>query len=176
MAEKMRNHGSVEVKWRRPRTLNEAARLVDTANERVAKWVKASRIRGATWEQVAVALGITRQAAWSRFHGQCSGIVKQPEQRLLAGALSTLELRGFRVKQADKWIRELVRIARANGQSWDEIARELGVRRQTAWERYGTASKPATDVHASVPTGIRTEGHRGTLPASLESGLSAVVC
>ena len=45
-------------------------------------------------------------------------------------------------------VNDLVRWAREDGASWEEIAKELGVTRQAAWERYG---KGVEDPHPPTP-------------------------
>jgi hypothetical protein len=49
------------------------------------------------------------------------------------------QLHDARVQRDTATIRvnDLVRWAREDGASWEEIAKELGVTRQAAWERYG---------------------------------------
>jgi hypothetical protein len=39
----------------------------------------------------------------------------------------------------EKWQRKAVRVAREQGQTWDEIGKACGVSRQAAWERFNEA-------------------------------------
>jgi len=128
-----------EPPWLRtpPASLNEAALRAAYARGRVLKWVRISRFRGGSWQQIAVALRISRQAAWSRFRQQPIIRNVHDDERLLTGALKVLGLWGIRMQEAEKWTEELVHQARVAGWSWGRIGSELGVRRQTAWERFG---------------------------------------
>ena len=40
------------------------------------------------------------------------------------------------VDEAERELREAVRAARADGATWEEIGDALGVKKQTAWERF----------------------------------------
>lgn len=42
--------------------------LFDAARERLTRSVDQAKANGATWEEIADTLGVTRQAAWDRFH------------------------------------------------------------------------------------------------------------
>ena len=48
-------------------TLPAASAAVNDASERVREHVDMLRMRGVSWERIASALGVTRQAAWERF-------------------------------------------------------------------------------------------------------------
>jgi DNA-directed RNA polymerase specialized sigma24 family protein len=48
-----------------------------------------------------------------------------------------LQILRFASETAQSALRSAVAMARAEGMSWDEIGRWLGVSRQAAWERYG---------------------------------------
>ena len=51
-----------------------------------------------------------------------------------------LQLRRDRTKanaSFDKQEAQVIALIRAKGYSWEDIGRELGVTRQSAWERYG---------------------------------------
>jgi DNA-directed RNA polymerase specialized sigma24 family protein len=48
-------------------TLPAAAAAVSDASEKVREHVDMLRLRGVSWERIASALGVTRQAAWERF-------------------------------------------------------------------------------------------------------------
>jgi hypothetical protein len=50
--------------------LSATAETAAAVEEALATWVKVARTQGATWAQVGVALGVTRQSAWQRFSGQ----------------------------------------------------------------------------------------------------------
>lgn len=45
-----------------------AARLVEEANGRLTAAVRQARDVGMSWSQIAECLGVTRQAAWGRWH------------------------------------------------------------------------------------------------------------
>ncbi|MQY02807.1 hypothetical protein ACRB68_08420 [Actinomadura sp. RB68] len=47
--------------------LPQLAAAVDQAEAGLRAWVRELRRRGATWEQIAQALGVTRRSAWERF-------------------------------------------------------------------------------------------------------------
>ena len=51
-------------------TLPAAAGAVDLAEEKLRQHVEMIRNRGISWERIAGALGVTRQAAWGRFSGE----------------------------------------------------------------------------------------------------------
>ena len=51
-------------------TLPAAAAAVDLAEEKLREHVAMVRQRGISWERIAGALGVTRQAAWGRFSGE----------------------------------------------------------------------------------------------------------
>lgn len=135
---KPRTLDAVDVNWnRRLKTLAETAKLARLADQRIEQFVKVSRERGATWEQIASVLGVSRQAAWSRYHEHSDASDREYDKRLLIDALNTLREHGVRAQEISIRSAELVQEARRAGQSWEKIAVELGVRRQTAWERYG---------------------------------------
>ena len=48
-------------------TLPAASAAVDGASEKLAEHVDMLRDRGVSWERIATALGVSRQAAWERF-------------------------------------------------------------------------------------------------------------
>jgi hypothetical protein len=48
-------------------TLPAAAAAVDAASEKLHEHVDRIRQRGVSWERIAAALGVSRQAAWERF-------------------------------------------------------------------------------------------------------------
>lgn len=50
-------------------TIFEVRRLIETAESAQRTAVQAARANGATWEQIAIALGVTRQAAQQRYGG-----------------------------------------------------------------------------------------------------------
>ena len=117
--------------------LDEAAKVLHMLGEKTQAQVMVARQLGANWEQIATSLGVTRQAAWARYHKVCRAEDSYHGPQQLTGALRHLQfLRARTVKLEDKTAR-LVKAARTRGKSWEEIAVELGVRRQTAWERYG---------------------------------------
>ena len=41
-------------------------------------------------------------------------------------------------RNLDKWQRKVVKTAREQGRTWDEIGKAAGVSRQAAWERFST--------------------------------------
>jgi DNA invertase Pin-like site-specific DNA recombinase len=51
-------------------TLPASAEAVDFAAEKVREHVEMLRRRGVSWEKIATALGVTRQAAWERFSNE----------------------------------------------------------------------------------------------------------
>jgi hypothetical protein len=51
-------------------TLPAAASAVDAADEQLRTHVERLRERGISWERIAAALGVSRQAAWARFSGE----------------------------------------------------------------------------------------------------------
>jgi ClpX C4-type zinc finger len=51
-------------------TLPASAEAVDLAAENVRDHVEMLRSRGVTWEKIAAALGVSRQAAWERFSNE----------------------------------------------------------------------------------------------------------
>jgi hypothetical protein len=51
-------------------TLPAAAAAVDAASEQVRAHVDMARRRGLSWERIAAALGVSRQAAWERFSNE----------------------------------------------------------------------------------------------------------
>lgn len=55
--------------------------------------------------------------------------------------LGKLPLISTTVTQVDDFLNEWVRLARSRKLSWAEIGTALGVSRQAAWERFGTAKK-----------------------------------
>lgn len=50
--------------------------------------------------------------------------------------LASLEMLANLVVQVDEWTVALVKVARAEGKTWDQIGRRLGITRQTAYMRY----------------------------------------
>jgi hypothetical protein len=98
--------------------------------------VRAARAAGASWQVIGKELGISRQAAWARFHEQpttrggsrTSGVRRAPAGQPAELATYTRALR------------ELVGQARADGATWQAIAGELGISRQAAWARYHSHS------------------------------------
>jgi hypothetical protein len=51
-------------------TLPAASAALDAAEEKLREHVDMLRKRNVSWERIAAALGVTRQAAWSRFSGE----------------------------------------------------------------------------------------------------------
>jgi ClpX C4-type zinc finger len=51
-------------------TLPAASAAVDAAEEKLRDHVDMLRRRNISWERIATALGVTRQAAWGRFSGE----------------------------------------------------------------------------------------------------------
>jgi hypothetical protein len=47
-----------------------SAAAIDSVEENLRNHVSMLKQRGVSWERIAAALGITRQAAWERFSGQ----------------------------------------------------------------------------------------------------------
>jgi hypothetical protein len=136
----LRTLDPVDVNWNRGlKNLAETTRQARIADQRVEQFVKISRGHGATWEQIASVLGVTRQAAWSRYHEHGDASHHQYDKRLLIDALNTLRWHAVRAQTLSIRSAELVQEARKAGQSWEKIAADLGVRRQTAWERYGAS-------------------------------------
>jgi len=67
-----------------------------------------------------------------------------------AGPLDALrELREQRERIA-RVERETIRAARANGHSWEQVARALGMTRQAAWQRWG---RPASSGNGGTTAG-----------------------
>jgi hypothetical protein len=147
---KLRNLDPVDLSWKRPlKTLAQAGERARIANQRVEQFVKISRERGATWEQIASVLGVSRQAAWSRYHEHSGVSERQYGKRQLVDTLNTLRDHAVRAQKISIRSAELVQEARRAGQSWEKIAADLGVRRQTAWERYGTPRITTADIEGA---------------------------
>ncbi len=145
-AELAQAQAPAEASRRRVETLSEAARLGRALTEKTKRQVIIARQLGATWDQVGKALRVTRQAAWVRYHGVCrpeDGLYLGPQD--LIGALSSLQFLGLRAAGLETKTAWLVRAARGEGRTWGEIAAELDVRRQTAWERYSEGSAKVDD-------------------------------
>jgi hypothetical protein len=51
-------------------TLPASAEAVDLAAEKMREHVEMLRHRGISWEKIAAALGVTKQAAWERFSNE----------------------------------------------------------------------------------------------------------
>jgi len=51
-------------------TLPAASAAVDAAADKLAEHVDMLRKRGVSWERIATALGVSRQAAWERFSNE----------------------------------------------------------------------------------------------------------
>jgi hypothetical protein len=124
--------------WRRRQvgTLTQAARYATALRRRVEHAVATARLCGATWTQVGHELGVTKQAAWSRYRRLDARTQAQRDAAQLRVALNTLRFIGERARDVDSQIRKLVHDARTAGQSWHEIASQLGIQRQTAWEQF----------------------------------------
>jgi hypothetical protein len=123
-----------------PRTITEAANAASDTDARISELVRTARFRGASWAEIGTALGVSRQAAWARFRGLCADISQgrsRPSQ--LTGALNALHFLGTRARDINTMTRDLVLAARSAGDSWETIAAQLGIRAQSAWERYSTA-------------------------------------
>jgi DNA-binding XRE family transcriptional regulator len=139
---------AVDVKWNRKlKTIREAAELAQAAQGRIEQFVGIARRDGATWEQVASVLGVTRQAAWFKYHAHPVAGGTPRGRRSLVDTLNTLRAHAERSQAVNIRVAELVQEARETGRSWENIAQELGVRRQTAWERYA-----ATNLVSDDPT------------------------
>ncbi|WP_242497714.1 hypothetical protein [Microbacterium protaetiae] len=52
--------------------LPEVAQVGAHVDEELVGWVKTARTAGASWQQVADVLGVTRQSAWERFSRRVS--------------------------------------------------------------------------------------------------------
>ena len=50
--------------------IQRAADAVESARHQLRQAVRNARKRGRSWEEIGADLGISRQAAWERFHGE----------------------------------------------------------------------------------------------------------
>ena len=57
-------------KEQRLRRISDARALVKDAESLVTDNVKWARMGGASWMEIGVALGLTKQAAWARYAGE----------------------------------------------------------------------------------------------------------
>jgi len=143
----MRTVYAVDVSWKRKiKTIGETAELARIAEQRVEKFVGIARREGATWEQIASVLGVTRQAAWSRYRTHPVAGGRRRDSQFLVNTLNFLRTWAVRSQEIKIRTTELVQEARKAGRSWESIALELGVRRQTAWERYNNPSGTVSSV------------------------------
>jgi len=121
-------------------TISDAVQIAEGIDRRITQQVAIARHRGASWEQISRCLGISRQAAWARYNRDCK-IAKPGKSRFsgrcILDAVKPLQCFALRRCDIQKILERLVAEARTAGRSWEDIASELGVRRQTAWERYG---------------------------------------
>ncbi len=120
-------------------SLSEAAEVARTLEAKTVERVLWARGSGASWDEVAEALGVTRQAAWARFHRipQAHHPRRQRDVARVEGACKTLSFVRQQAASVEAITRDLITRARHEGRSWEDIASELGIRRQSAWERYG---------------------------------------
>ncbi|MET7403839.1 hypothetical protein ABZS66_61260 [Dactylosporangium sp. NPDC005572] len=122
---------------RRVQSLTDATRLLRVLRERTRTQVVLARRLGANWDQVATSLQVTRQAAWARYHEASATAEYQTGRQSMSGALRSLDFLRRRTERLEAKTASLVAAARQSGRTWENIADDLGVRRQTAWERYG---------------------------------------
>jgi hypothetical protein len=149
----LRTVRAVDVNWKRKlKAIGEAAKLAGIAEKRIEWFVAIARRDGATWEQIASVLGVTKQAAWSRYHAHLVAGGRRRDRRSLVDTLNFIQIYAVRSQMIHTRIAELVQEARKAGRSWESIGLELGVRRQTAWERYNrpfsTVDSPSTNPMA----------------------------
>lgn len=64
-------------------TISDAVQIAEGIDRRITRQVAIARHRGASWEQMSCCLGISRQAAWARYHHDCK-ILKACKSRLRA--------------------------------------------------------------------------------------------
>jgi len=112
--------------------------------------------------------GVSRQAAWSRYSRPCAVTTKAPDERLLLAVMRVLVNHTFRSREANKWATELVSEARSDGLSWESIARELGVRRQTAWERYRVVEKSVSSARLPNEPNLINDVHGARISPTSE--------
>jgi hypothetical protein len=137
-----------EARRRRIDTVAAAVALQRRLEQRMRDGVMVARRRGASWADIGWALGLSRQAVWHRYHRSVT--IAGPPRGASAparveGALLALQAYGLRADGLDRHLRNLVRQARARGQSWAAIGTDLGIARQTAWERFGMPGERECD-------------------------------
>jgi biotin operon repressor len=89
--------------------------------DETGKYVLQMRAKGASWQAIGDALGITRQSAWERFR-------HLPGCAAKGTAISKpTDLPDARKSALRMW---------AEGASWQAIGDALGITRQSAWERF----------------------------------------
>lgn len=74
------------------------------------------------------------------------------------------------LRHAEEDLRESVRVARASGATWQEIADSLGVTRQSAFKRFGHDIDPQTERPASAPTRLDAGALAGEVAGLLAAG------
>jgi hypothetical protein len=103
------------------------------AGKRLEQYVREARAGGATWQSIAAELGVSRQAAWAKFHKRVSAHAGSGAEKLpLAPPNRSTKLAQTAEQQV---VQE-----RAAGATWQSIAGKLGVSRQAAWARYHAVS------------------------------------
>lgn len=149
-SDEQRTVPDVDANWnRKVRAIGETAELAGKAERRLKQWVAIARRDGATWGQIASVLGVTRQAAWSRYHADPIAGGRRRDRGSLVETLNLLHDYAVRSQAISIRTAELVQKARTAGRSWESIALELGVRRQTAWERYNKPFNTASSISAN---------------------------
>ncbi len=121
----------------RVETLEAAARHIREYRGHIRERVSDAREAGASWGEIAACLRVSRQAAWRRFRQHCRNH-QDPgrDERRVEGNLRAVRHYKERSDVLSDRMFDLVRAARRAGRTWEEIAAELGVSKQSAWEHY----------------------------------------
>jgi biotin operon repressor len=128
------------------RTAQRRRQHAEDREKRLEQYVRAARAGGTSWQGIAAELGVSRQAAWARFHQRVSA---HPDSRV-AGLSRAPSNRSVPLTQKAE---QQVAQARAAGATWQSIADELGVTRQAAWARYHSLS-PAGPQNVPSPHAV----------------------
>jgi hypothetical protein len=115
------------------RTAKRRRHHAEDREKRLERYVREARAGGVTWQGIAAELGVSRQAAWAKFHRLVSADTG-PEVAKLPRTPSN------RSAQLARTAEQQVAQARAAGATWQSIANQLGVTRQAAWAQYHSLS------------------------------------